>query len=64
MQAVSKILESTLKGVKCMPDELKKAIEDLRHKDHCADPIFEEVAYHELKAAEARVDALIKEKRG
>jgi len=50
-----------------MPDELKKAIEDLRHKEkqyHCADPIFEGVAYHELKAAEARVDALIKEKRG
>lgn len=47
-----------------MNEELKQAIKDLNYKQRqyfYADTEFEPVAYHELKAAQARVDALIKE---
>ena len=45
-------------------EELKQAIKDLNYKQRqyfYADTEFEPVAYHELKAAQARVDAIIKE---
>lgn len=47
-----------------MNTELKKAVSDFNHKRSqyfFADPEFEAVAWHQYKAAEARVDALIKE---
>lgn len=47
-----------------MNEELKQAIKDLNYKQRqyfYADTEFEPVAYHELKAAQARVDAIIKE---
>ena len=50
-----------------MDEELRQAVEDLKYKQEqylAANKIFEETAYHELKAAQARVDALIKEAKG
>lgn len=47
--------------------EMKQAIEELEYKKRqfmLATAEFEPVAWHELRAAEARVDALIKEKKG
>lgn len=46
-----------------MDEELRQAVEDLKYKQEqylAADEIFEETAYHELKAAQARVDAIVK----
>lgn len=47
-----------------MKDEYRQAIEDLNVKRvmySLASEDFEEVAYHELRAAEARVEALVRE---
>ncbi len=49
-----------------MTEEYRQALEDLNVKRamyDIADEDYEEVAYHELKAAEARVMALIKEQK-
>lgn len=46
------------------PQEYLQALEDLRVKRAAydfAEPEFEEVAYHEMKAAQARVEALARE---
>ena len=50
-----------------MSEELRQAVEDLKHKYAMyllANEDFEKTAWHEWKAAEARVDALIREKKG
>ncbi len=49
-----------------MNKEYRQAIEDLNVKRvmySLASQEFEEVAYHELKAAEARVEALVRESK-
>lgn len=46
-----------------LTEEYRQALEDLNVKRamyEIADKDYEEVAYHELKAAEARVEAIIK----
>lgn len=47
-----------------MPEELRQALQELRRTEANLKEVntdFEEVAYHELKAAQARVNALVKE---
>ncbi|CAK7002641.1 hypothetical protein [Tissierella sp.] len=47
-----------------MTNEYRQAVQNLKHKQlmyELASQDFEEVAYHEMKAAEARVEALVRE---
>lgn len=50
-----------------MPNEYQQALEDLKIKQFnygLASEAYESVAYHEMKAAEERVNAIIRDLKG